>query len=239
MNRPKFARCPPYTLERLNGKLLVHRNPPFEFLSDWIVGRKDDLEKTAKDSGELDTMQKMEVFKHATVYMYGVPKLVEKMEQSVLKICDDMANQSFASIGVPLSAVKKNVMQLMVREKRLYGMLKNQLHIVFGLDRHVLVTSEVFLRVDNVHRDIAIRVLQEALLMFHEVSTLAEEVSSWAEPVHRSFLEETLSSAVKAVNAVLERWVGVVTAWKDQAENGTPVVPSIVAMLQDITDYDL
>jgi hypothetical protein len=44
---------------------------------------------------------------------------------------------------------------------------------------------------------------------------------------------------VKAVNAVLERWVGVVTAWKDQAENGTPVVPSIVAMLQDITDYDL
>jgi hypothetical protein len=75
--------------------------------------------------------------------------------------------------------------------------------------------------------------------MFHEVSTLAEEVSSWAEPVHRSFLEETLSSAVKAVNAVLERWVGVVTAWKDQSENETPVVPSIVAMLQDITDYDL
>jgi hypothetical protein len=239
MNSPEFARCPPYTLERSNGKLLVHRNPPFEFLSDWNVGRKDNVEKTAKDAGKLDTMQKMEVFKHATVYMYGVPKLVENMEQSVLKICDDMANQSSASIGVPLSAVKEDVMQLVVRENRLYGMLKNQLHIVFGLDRHVLVTPEFFLRVDNVHRDIAIKVLQEALLMYHEVSTLAEELSSWTEPVHRSFLEETLSSAVKAVNAVLERWVGVVAAWKDQAENETPAVPPAVAMLQDTIDYEL
>ena len=55
----------------------------------------------ANNPGKLDTMHKMEVIKHATVYMYGVPRLVENMEQSVLKICDDMVNQSAGTIVVP------------------------------------------------------------------------------------------------------------------------------------------